>query len=140
MKKLLLKKSVVNYPPNLADEMCSKLREEMKSYVGRLMPLLYKKFGFRTPNFAEEEEYSICTGYLPKPVYIRQPFEQTYLPDEEEPCYKSVEIAEIIYSLDGDVIVANEDGDEWNSAELSTDELVHIASVLETALNEKPKD
>ena len=135
MKQLELKKGAYLTEPSLPNIMNDKLRTELKDYVGKLMPLLYKKFGFKAPNFAEEEEYGICTGDLLKPVYIRQPFEQTYLPDDEEPCYKRVEIAEVMYTVGGDVVVANEDGDEWTSADLTTDELVQIADNLERTLN-----
>jgi len=130
MKKLPLKKDFTPSRRTIAENLANELREKLKEHIAILMPKLYEALGWETPNFEEEEEWAICTGDLENPIYIKVVVDNSYL-DVEDTCYEDMEVAEIISALDGDVVVRNEDGDEWTSADLTLDELVNIAKVLE---------
>jgi len=130
MKKLQ-PKTVSVTRSTIADNLVNELREKLKTHIGILIPKLYEGFGWPAPDFTEYEDWVIPTGDLGNPIYIKVAVHDTYTLDNEEPCYTRVEIAEIVYALDGNVIVRNEDGDEWLSTEISIDELATIASELE---------
>ena len=129
MKKLELKNKTVS-KNTIAENLVNELREKLKQHIAILVRRLYEKFGWADPDFSEKEDWVIPTGDLVGKIYINVEVDDSYL-DVEERCYEDIEIAEVRVGLDGDTIVTNEDGDEWYSADLSTDELAHIAKVLE---------
>ena len=114
----------------IAEQLVNELRRKLKEHILILVANLYDKFDWAEPDFKDGEDWAIPTGDLVEKIYINAEVDNSYL-DVEERCYEDMEIAEIRVALDGDIIVANENGDEWNSADLSTDELAHIAKVLE---------
>lgn len=105
---------------------------EIKGFALFEAQLLYGVIYGRQPNYAEDEELSICTGDLKRNISINVATETDY-----GKCYELVDIAEIIVSIDGTIIVHNEDGDEWGDSELSFDEIVNIVDAIQEAYNEK---
>jgi hypothetical protein len=134
MKKLELKESAVTVKKErklTKGELIVKMaKEELKGFIAHQIPLLYKAFGWVEPDFSECEDYVVPTGDLLNTIYINVEVDNSYL-DVEDRCYEDVEVAEIRLTLDGNVFVANEDGDEWEWKELSVEELADVATSLE---------
>lgn len=108
-------------------------KKKLVDFIAFEAPLLYKKLGWAKPE--EDEDYVIPTGDL-EPIYINVEVDNSYL-DVHDRCYEDVEVAEVVVSQDGQVWVANEDGDNWTTDEISVDELANIADAFERAYNRK---
>jgi len=134
MKKLELIEQPMNKPTLNASYLRENALNEIKGFALFEAQLLYGAIYGRQPNYAEDEELCICTGDLKRNISINVSTETDY-----GICYESVDIAEIIVSIDGTIIVRNEDGDEWNDSELSFDEIVNIVDAIQEAYNEKVK-
>lgn len=105
-------------------------KEELKGFIVHQIPLLYKAFDWVEPDFSEYEDYIVPTGDLLNTIHINVEVDNFYL-DVKDRCYEDVEVAEIRLTLDGNVFVANEDGNEWEWKELSVEELANVATSLE---------
>ena len=105
-------------------------KQDLKNFIGLQIPMLYNAFGWDEPDFSEGEDYIVPTGDLLNTVYINVEVDNSYL-DVEDRCYEGMEVAEIRLALDGNVFVANENGDEFTWDELSVEELASIAEALE---------
>ena len=128
--KRLQPKNTVKTKTTITDNLVSELREKLKTHIAMLVPKLYEKFGWAKPDFEEEEDWAIPTGYLEEKIYINVEVDNSYL-DVEERCYEDREMSEVVVALDGNVIVRDEDEGEWFFDELSTDEVARIANSLE---------
>lgn len=137
MKKLPLKESAqtAKEPKHVlkAVMILDNAREEIRKFIAYQIPLLYTAFGWDTPNFSEDEEYVISTGDLPIQLAFKTEVDNSYLRAEER-CYETVEVAEIVLSLDGTVHFNDEDGRiDWEYDEISIEELAAAADALELA-------
>ena len=111
-------------------------KEELKGFIAHQIPLLCKSFGWAEPDFSEYEDYVIPTGNLLNTIHINVEVDN-YCLDAEDRCYEDVEVKEIRLTLDGNVFVVNEDGNEWEWKELSVEELANVATSLERAYIKK---
>ena len=139
MKKLHLKKenNVKNESKlTVAEVIVNVAKKELKNFIVHQIPMLYKAFGWAEPNFAEEEEYVIPTGDLICAPYINVEVDNSYL-DVNERTYEDVEIAEVRLTLDENVFLTNERGDEWGWDEVTVDELAAVAKILERTYVDK---
>ena len=114
----------------------AKAKRELKDFIAHEIPLLNSALGFPTPDFTEEEDYVIPTGDLVESVFINIEVDNSYMGIEDR-TYEDTEIAEIRLTLDGNVFVANEDGDEWPWDELSVEELANVATSLQRTYSAK---
>ena len=134
MKKLELKENAITAKEErklTKGELIVKMaKEELKGFITHQIPLLYKAFDWVEPDFSEYEDYIVPTGDLVNTIHINVEADNSYL-DVEDRCYEDVEVAEIHLTLDGNVFVANEDGNEWEWKELSVEELANVATSLE---------
>lgn len=112
---------------------------EIKAFAFYEAELLYKLIYGNTPNYEDEEELCICTGDLKRKIFIKVATDCSYN-DTDEADFVCVEISKIIVSVDGTIIVRNEDGDEWDDSEISFDEIVNIVDALQEAYNAKIKE
>lgn len=134
MKKLELKETPA---PKIArkyvgTKILLEVRESLKLQIKVRVIDLYHKAHGENPNFAEGEEWFIRAK---EPFHIYTPYHDTYLLDSER-AFSSIEVHEIIVSLDGTVIVHNELGDEWDDMELSVEALAESANRVD-AWNEE---
>ena len=134
MKKLELKENAITAKEErklTKGELIVKMaKEELKGFIAHQIPLLCKSFGWAEPDFSEYEDYVIPTGNLLNTIHINVEVDN-YCLDAEDRCYEDVEVKEIRLTLDGNVFVANEDGNEWEWKELSVEELANVATSLE---------
>lgn len=110
----------------------AKAKKKLVDFIIFEAPLLYKKFGWECEG--DDENYVIPTAEL-EPIYVNVEVDNMCLGIEER-AYEDTELAEIIVS-NGCVRVANDNGDEWTSYELSVEELATIADAMERAYNKK---
>lgn len=102
-------------------------RKKLMEFIRFEAPLMYKKLGWAEPD--DDEDYEIFGSDLCRTIRINVEVDNSYL-DVEDTCYEDVEVASIIVSRDGDILVTSED-DEWDAERLSIEELADIAEVLE---------
>ena len=135
MKKLELKEPSVVKQKLYASIVRDKALHEIKAFAFFEAELLYKAIHGEEPNYAEDEELCICTGDLKRGIFITVVTDNSYNKTDEAD-FVCVEISEIIVSIDGTIIVRNEDGDEWDDSDLSFDEIVNIVDAIQEAYNE----
>lgn len=103
-------------------------RKKLMEFIRFEAPLMYKKLGWAEPD-DEDGEYEIFGSDLCRTIRINVEVDNSYL-DVEDTCYEDVEVASIIVSRDGDILVTTEN-DEIDAKRLSLEELADIAEVLE---------
>lgn len=104
-----------------------KAREEIKEHIRHKLSLLYYLIYGDMPNYGESEDVRVCTGDL-EDVFI---YVDTDSADMNNIVKQRVEIVELGFSLDGTVLLWNENGDEWTDRDVSIEDLAKIASMLE---------
>lgn len=102
-------------------------RKKLMEFIRFEAPLMYKKLGWAEPD--DDEDYEIFGSDLCRTIRINIEVDNSYL-DVEDTCYEDAEIASIIVSRDGDILVTTEN-DEIDAKRLSLEELADIAEVLE---------
>lgn len=102
-------------------------REKLISFIVFEVRNIYLLLNGQEPNFEEDEEYVLDVEGLTIKVEV----DNSYL-DVEETTMENRTITEVHLSLDGNVfLVAYEDDTEIEWKDISTDELVGLANVLE---------
>lgn len=102
-------------------------REKLKSFIVFEVRNIYLLLNGQEPNFEEDEEYVLDVEGLTIKVEV----DNSYL-DVEETIMENRTITEVHVSLDGNIfLVAYEDDTEIEWKDISTDELVGLANVLE---------
>lgn len=102
-------------------------REKLKSFIVFEVRNIYLLLNGQEPNFEEDEEYVLDVEGLTVKVEV----DNSYL-DVEETIMENRTITEVHVSLDGNIfLVAYEDDTEIEWKDISTDELVGLANVLE---------
>ena len=102
-------------------------RKKLVDFIAFEVRNIYLLLNGQEPNFEEDEEYVLDIEGLTIKVEVYN----SYL-DVEETTMENRTITEIRVSLDGNVfLVAYEDDTEIEWKEISTDELVGLANVLE---------
>ena len=102
-------------------------REKLVDFIVFEVRNIYLLLNGQEPNFEEDEEYVLDIEGLTIKVEV----DDSYL-DVEETTMENRTITEVRVSLDGNVfLVAYEDDTEIEWKEISTDELVGLANVLE---------
>lgn len=102
-------------------------REKLISFIAFEVRNIYLLLNGQEPNFEEDEEYVLDVEGLTIKVEV----DNSYL-DVEETTMENRTITEVHVSLDGNVfLVAYEDDTEIEWKDISTDELVGLANVLE---------
>ena len=102
-------------------------RKKLVDFIAFEVRNIYLLLNGQEPNFEEDEEYVVDIEGLTIKVEV----DDSYL-DVEETTMENRTITEIRVSLDGNVfLVAYEDDTEIEWKEISTDELVGLANVLE---------
>lgn len=102
-------------------------REKLGSFIVFEVRNIYLLLNGQEPNFEEDEEYVLDVEGLTIKVEV----DNSYL-DVEETIMENRTITEVHVSLDGNIfLVAYEDDTEIEWTEISTDELVGLANVLE---------
>lgn len=102
-------------------------REKLKSFIVFEVRNIYLLLNGQEPNFEEDEEYVLDVEGLTVKVEV----DNSYL-DVEETIMENRTITEVHVSLDGNIfLVAYEDDTEIEWEDISTDELVGLANVLE---------
>ena len=102
-------------------------REKLVSFIVFEVRNIYLLLNGQEPNFEEDEEYVLDVEGLTIKVEV----DNSYL-DVEETIMENRTITEVHVSLDGNVfLVAYEDDTEIEWKDISTDELVGLANVLE---------
>lgn len=102
-------------------------REKLKSFIAFEVRNIYLLLNGQEPNFEEDEEYVLDVEGLTIKVEV----DNSYL-DVEETIMENRTITEVHVSLDGNIfLVAYEDDTEIEWKDISTDELVGLANVLE---------
>lgn len=102
-------------------------REKLKSFIAFEVRNIYLLLNGQEPNFEEDEEYVLDVEGLTIKVEV----DNSYL-DVEETTMENRTITEVHVSLDGNIfLVAYEDDTEIEWKDISTDELVGLANVLE---------
>lgn len=102
-------------------------REKLISFISFEVRNIYLLLNGQEPNFEEDEEYVLDVEGLTIKVEV----DNSYL-DVEETTMENRTITEVHVSLDGNVfLVAYEDDTEIEWKDISTDELVGLANVLE---------
>ena len=134
MKKLELKETPAPKieRKRVGTKILSEVRESLKLQIKVRVIDLYHKAHGENPNFAEGEEWFIRAK---EPFRIFIPYFDTYLLDSEK-AFESIEVHEIIVTLDGIVIVHDKLGNEWDDMELSVEALAEIANRVD-AWNEE---
>ena len=110
-----------------AKTIIAEAKKKLMEFICFETPLLYKKIGWEEPE--EGEDYEIFGCDLCRTIRIDVEVDNSYL-DVEDRCYEEVEVASIVVSRDGNILVQSEDG-EWDAEKLSIEELADIAEVLE---------
>ena len=102
-------------------------RKKLVDFIAFEVRNIYLLLNGQEPNFKEDEEYVLdVEGWT-----IKVEVNDSYL-DVEETTMENRTITEVRVSLDGNVfLVAYEDDTEIEWKEISTDELVGLANVLE---------
>lgn len=116
-----------------ARDIIERAKKELVDFICYEVPLLYKKFGWYEPE--EEEDYIINGGDLCHSVTIKVETDNSYL-DVNERTFEDVEVAEIVVSNDGEVLIGSEE-DEFTINDITLDELAKIADALEQTYNKK---
>lgn len=102
-------------------------RKKLVDFIAFEVRNIYLLLNGQEPNFEEDEEYVLDIEGLTIKVEV----DDSYL-DVEETTMENRTITEVRVSLDGNVfLVAYEDDTEIEWKEISTDELVGLANVLE---------
>lgn len=102
-------------------------REKLVDFIAFEVRNIYLLLNGQEPNFEEDEEYVLDIEGLTIKVEV----DNSYL-DVEDTIMENRTITEVRVSLDGDVfLVAYEDDTEIEWKDISTDELVGLANVLE---------
>lgn len=102
-------------------------RQKLASFIVFEVRNIYLLLNGQEPNFEEDEEYVLDVEGLTIKVEV----DNSYL-DVEETIMENRTITEIHVSLDGNIfLVAYEDDTEIEWKDISTDELVGLANVLE---------
>ena len=102
-------------------------RKKLVDFIAFEVRNIYLLLNGQEPNFKEDEEYVLDVEGLTIKVEVAD----SYL-DVEETTMENRTITEVRVSLDGNVfLVAYEDDTEIEWKEISTDELVGLANVLE---------
>lgn len=102
-------------------------REKLVDFIAFEVRNIYLLLNGQEPNFEEDEEYVLDIEGLTIKVVV----DNSYL-DVEETTMENRTITEVHLSLDGNVfLVAYEDDTEIEWKDISTDELVGLANVLE---------
>ena len=102
-------------------------RKKLVDFIAFEVRNIYLLLNGQEPNFEEDEEYALNIEGLTIKVEV----DDSYL-DVEETTMENRTITEVRVSLDGNVfLVAYEDDTEIEWKEISTDELVGLANVLE---------
>ena len=102
-------------------------RAKLASFIVFEVRNIYLLLNGQEPNFEEDEEYVLDVEGLTIKVEV----DNSYL-DVEETIMENRTITEIHVSLDGNIfLVAYEDDTEIEWKDISTDELVGLANVLE---------
>ena len=102
-------------------------REKLVDFIVFEVRNIYLLLNGQEPNFEEDEEYVLDIEGLTIKVEV----DNSYL-DVEDTIMENRTITEVRVSLDGNVfLVAYEDGTEIEWKDISTDELVGLANVLE---------
>ena len=102
-------------------------REKLVSFIVFEVRNIYLLLNGQEPNFEEDEEYVLDIEGLTIKVEV----DNSYL-DVEETTMENRTITEVRVSLDGNVfLVAYEDDTEIEWKDISTDELVGLANILE---------
>ena len=102
-------------------------RKKLVDFIAFEVRNIYLLLNGQEPNFEEDEEYVLDVEGLTIKVEVND----SYL-DVEETTMENRTITEVRVSLDGNVfLVAYEDDTEIEWKEISTDELVGLANVLE---------
>ena len=102
-------------------------REKLVDFIAFEVRNIYLLLNGQEPNFEEDEEYVLDIEGLT----IKAEVDNSYL-DVEETTMENRTITEVRVSLDGNVfLVAYEDDTEIEWKDISTDELVGLANVLE---------
>ena len=102
-------------------------RKKLVDFIAFEVRNIYLLLNGQEPNFEEDEEYVLDVEGLTIKVEV----DDSYL-DVEETTMENRTITEVRVSLDGNIfLVAYEDDTEIEWKEISTDELVGLANVLE---------
>ena len=102
-------------------------RKKLVDFIAFEVRNIYLLLNGQEPNFEEDEEYVLDVEGLTIKVEV----DDSYL-DVEETTMENRTITEVRVSLDGNVfLVAYDDDTEIEWKEISTDELVGLANVLE---------
>ena len=102
-------------------------REKLVDFIVFEVRNIYLLLNGQEPNFEEDEEYVLDVEGLTIKVEV----DDSYL-DVEDTIMENRTITEVRVSLDGNIfLVAYEDDTEIEWKEISTDELVGLANVLE---------
>ena len=102
-------------------------RKKLVDFIAFEVRNIYLLLNGQEPNFEEDEEYVLDIEGLTIKVEV----DNSYL-DVEDTIMENRTITEVRVSLDGDVfLVAYEDDTEIEWKDISTDELVGLANVLE---------
>ena len=102
-------------------------REKLVSFIAFEVRNIYLLLNGQEPNFEEDEEYVLDIESLTIKVEV----DNSYL-DVEDTTIENRTITEVHVSLDGNVfLVGYEDDTEIEWKDISTDELVGLANVLE---------
>ena len=102
-------------------------RKKLVDFIAFEVRNIYLLLNGQEPNFEEDEEYVLDVEGLTIKVEV----DDSYL-DVEDTIMENRTITEVRVSLDGNVfLVAYEDDTEIEWKEISTDELVGLANVLE---------
>ena len=102
-------------------------RKKLVDFIAFEVRNIYLLLNGQEPNFEEDEEYVLDVEGLTIKVEVND----SYL-DVEETTMENRTITEVRVSLDGNVfLVAYEDDTEIEWKDISTDELVGLANVLE---------
>ena len=102
-------------------------RKKLVDFIAFEVRNIYLLLNGQEPNFEEDEEYVLDVEDLTIKVEV----DDSYL-DVEDTIMENRTITEVRVSLDGNIfLVAYEDDTEIEWKEISTDELVGLANVLE---------
>ena len=130
MKRLQLKESdePKAQKKTVPNTILSRAREQLKTFVHQEVIFIYQAVFGKSPNFAEDEEWSICTGDLCEDVYVDVLIHENVSTNQKT--YERIEISEIRETLDGSVFFVNENGDEWDSNEISLEDIANVGDIL----------
>ena len=109
-------------------DIISVARQQLKDFIAFEIRNIYLLINGQEPDFCEDEEYVVEIEGLTIGIEV----DNSYL-DVEEPIIENRSIGEVHLTLDENVFLVPEVGDdteiEWT--DISTDELVALANVLE---------